>query len=168
MPVLMFASHLHAAGCAVTPEAAVHSAIGQSSPAVLQVADTGYRVQDVQVDAITHRVWIRVSHCGDTSSPLVLVPLQAALVTGGPLPTVHEAEQTALANAPVQVAAVHAGDAVKVFFASQSVQMEMEGRADSQAAVGGMMDVTLKQRGDEPPHRIRGVLRADHRVEVQP
>ncbi len=175
IPLVLLGLRLHAQGCAPTPEAAVQGAIGSVAQLAGSTSGTGYRVQDVQVDTVLHRVWVRVSHCGDTGQPLVMVPLRAALAwgpqPGGQAPYASApglpAEQH-FSPAPVQMAAVHPGDAVKVFFASESVRMEIEGTADTQAALGEGMSVTLKRRGDEPPHRIRGVLRADHRVEVEP
>ncbi len=63
---------------------------------------------------------------------------------------------------------LRAGDPVLVIFASSAVQLEMEGTADQAASVGDTLGVSLKRRNDEPVHRMRGILRADHRVEVLP
>ncbi len=169
--LLLYGMRLPAQLCAATPEAAAQSAIGTGAPAAAGGSASGYRVQDVQVDAVMHRVWVRVSHCDDPSQPLVLVPMRATLASGTPVTQSSSpntlGQQRTIAS-PVQIAAIHAGDAVKIFFASQSVQMEIEGTADTQAAIGEGVSVTLKRMRDEPPHRIRGVLRADHRVEVEP
>ena len=165
------APRLHAAGCAATPEAAVHNAVGTGQQAGANTGTGGYRVQDVHVDAVMRRVWVRVARCDDPSQPPVLVPLNIARAQNAPVPSLAPQQQatatSTAAPAPMQTVAIHAGDAVKVVFASATVQMELEGTADTQAALGDMMNVTLKRRGDEPPHRIHGVLRADHRVEVQ-
>ena len=166
-----------AQGCAATPEGAAISIIGGTGTAPAVAGGSGYRVQDVRADSLMHRVWVRVSHCGDPSAPLILVPVRATLAGGGPLPQQASLNtSTALQNSAVQqpvanaVApmAVHAGDAVKAVFTSTNVRMELDATANGQAAIGGPVEIILAQRGDEPAHRMRGVLRASGRVEVQP
>ena len=172
--LLFAAASCRAQGCAATPEQAASSIIG--SPFV-QTADAhGYRVQDVQADPVLHRIWVRVSRCGDASAPLILVPVRANLAGGAqpqqPAPLTSSAVSADPSPAlPVHVVApmaVHAGDAVKAVFASSSVHMELDATSGGSAAIGSTVEILLARRGDEPPHRMRGVLRAPGRVEVQP
>ena len=163
-------------GCAATPEAAAIAIIG-AAVAAPAAAGSGYRVQDVQTDPTMHRAWVRVSRCGDASAPLILVPLRTNLAGGAQSPqlallTVSAASQDIAVSHPATVVAspvaVHAGDAVTAVFVSSNVHMELDATADGQAPIGGPVEITLMRRGDEPAHRMHGVLRAPGRVEVQP
>jgi hypothetical protein len=171
--LLLAATPVHAQDCAATPELAVTAITGTNTAQPI-LRNSGYRVQDVQADAAMHRVWVRVSRCGDASAPLILVPLRAILAGGAQppqtaLPTSSAASSNAVVlQAESQTLAVHWGDAVKAVFASSNVQMELDATANGQAAIGGMLEITLARRGDEPAHRMHGVLRAPGRVEVQP
>ncbi len=169
---------LPAEGCAPTPEAAARGALGAVYAGGPGEGDRvpGYRVQDVQVDVVMRRVWVRVRRCGRADSPLVMVPLQAPLQTAAlpgtePLSALAPSAHAIAAAASVRVAAVHAGDTVRVVSVSPAVRMEMEGTVRQQAAIGDTVEVTLKRRSnaalDEPEYRMRGVLRADDTVEVQ-
>ena len=170
--LLLATVHVRAQGCAATPEAAATAIIGSTGAAPVLNASNGYRVQDVRIDPLMQRVWVRVSHCGDASAPLILVPVRAML-TGAPLPlqalpviplTVLQDVRTSL-GAPISV---HPGDAVKAVFTSTNVQMELDATANGQGRIGDLVEITLARRGDEPAHRMHGVLRAPGRVEVQP
>ena len=173
--LLFTAVRCYAQECAATPEAAAASII---APAVAYAVDAGgYRVQDVQADPMTHRLWVRVSRCDDLSAPLILVPVRANLAGGAPplqpapLTSSAASSATSMGNTQVHVPApmaVHGGDAVKAVFTSSNVRMEMDAIATGQAAMGGVVEIMLARRGDEPAHRMRGVLRAPGRVEVQP
>jgi hypothetical protein len=167
----------HAQGCLATPEAAAIAIIGGTGPAPVGGGTSGYRVQDVRADPLMQRVWVRVSHCGDASAPLVLVPVRATLAGAPPplqppslLPSTVS-HDSAVSQPPANAIAaisVHAGDAVTAVFVSANVHMEMDATANGQAAIGSPVEITLARRGDELPHRMRGVLRASGRVEVQP
>ena len=45
-------------------------------------ADAGYRVQDLLVDPVLRKAWVRVADCHDARKPLTLVPLAASLAGG--------------------------------------------------------------------------------------
>lgn len=162
--------------CFATPEAAAIGIVGP--PVTTRSIDSGFRVQDVQADTVMHRVWVRVSRCGDASAPMILVPVRANLAGGAqspqPAPFTPSAASAnpsivpPAANIVAAPIAVHAGDPVKAVFASSNVHMELDATADGQAAMGGNVEITLARRGDEPAHRMHGVLRAQGRVEVQP
>ena len=166
----------YAQGCSATPEAAAVAAIGSAPPLPSLAGTTGYRVQDVQADPVMHRMWLRVGRCDAPSAPLILVPVRAGLAgdVQSPQPSPGPSavsERVSIAPGPGMVTApvaVHAGDAVKAVFMSSNVHMELDATANGQAAVGGVVEITLARRGDEPPHRMHGVLRAQSRVEVQP
>ena len=166
----------HAQACEATPEAAAQSVVGTPLPRTGMPAAAGFRVQDMQIDPVLHRVWFRVARCDDARAPLVLVPLRASLAGASQpalLPLSIETPKKLgdppalafVAPAP-RVLAVHSGDTVTVVFHSADVHMELDGTADQQASIGDGIAVTLRRRGDEPAHRMHGVLRADHRVEV--
>jgi hypothetical protein len=170
----VYAQACYAQACAPTPEAAAIGIVGGTSTAQATTGVSGYRVQDVQTDAAMHRVWVRVSRCGDASAPLILVPLRATLAGGAQSPqsalltSSAASPNTAVLLPEAQAMAIHWGDAVKAVFASSNVQMELDATANGQAAIGGIVEITLARRGDEPAHRMHGVLRAPGRVEVQP
>lgn len=167
---------VHGQTCLPSPEAAAQSIIGAAAQDGTHA--TGFRVQDVQLDPVMHRVWVRVGRCEAPSAPLILVPLRAVL-SGmhsyqevGPFVPASSATYPAAplpfsGPAPFRPLAIHAGEAVLVTFASEAVHMELDGTADQPAVLGDTIAVSLRRRGDEPPHRMRGILRADHRVEVQ-
>jgi hypothetical protein len=195
----ILAAPLLAQGCAATPEAAAQSALG--AVRVSSGAGAGFRVQDVQIDPVLHRIWVRVRRCDNASAPAVLVPLQApvnnpvaapqlvaqqvspVLVAGlqtlssapttlSAMPAVSLTPTATLAPAAPPVMVVHPGDSVHLVFASSAIHMELEATANQQGAVGDTIQVTLKRRPsqapDEPEHRMRGTVRADHSIEVQP
>ncbi|AFL88140.1 hypothetical protein Terro_1848 [Terriglobus roseus DSM 18391] len=154
-------------GCASTPEAAVESAMGRGLP-IAPAEGEGFRVQDVQVDAVLHRTWARVRRC-DRDAPLIFMPLKAAFKAVLPP---GKSEYVAGVVMPVlSEVVVHAGDVVRVVSASDSVRMVLEATANQQGAVGDMVVVTLKRRmnqaADEPDHRMRGTVLADKSVEVK-
>ena len=182
---------LPAQGCAATPEAAAQTALGGGVVRVSSSGGAGFRVQDVQLDPVLRRVWVRVRRCDKASAPAVLVPLLApvnspmqtvalqvaAPVSAAGLQVLPSAATNSSAEAVVSLAAprimlVHAGDAVRVVFTSSAVHMELEATANQQGAVGDTVQVTLKRRANQPPdepeHRMRGTVRADKSIEVQP
>ena len=165
-----------AQGCLPTPEAAAQSVIGSMASATA-TSPVGFRVRDVQTDPLMHRVWVRVSRCDAPGMPLILVPMHAPWL--GVLPLMSETTASGALDGPVPVRAstapasgprtiaIHAGDPVLVTFASSAVHMELEGTAEQAAALGETVGIALRRRGDEPLHRMRGILRADHHVEVR-
>ena len=148
-------------GCAATPEAAAREAIGSAGTSTL-IAN-GYRVKDAELDSVMNTVWLRVLRCDAPEAPPVLVPLHVKLAGSTP-----DTNRNAAPHATRKLIEAQPGEAVKVFFVSSAIQVELAALADTQAAVNDPIDVTLKRRSDEPPHRMHGILRADHRVEVQP
>lgn len=181
IPFLMAApaAAMHAQTCLPTPEEAAQSALASAAPAGGRA--TGFRVQDLQLDPVMRQVWVRVVRCESPGAPLILVPFHASLAS---VPVTNRGKSDALLPAvtgiivvgnasplvplvPPRTLAVHAGDPVLVTFASAVVNMELQGTADQAAALGDTVAVSLRRRGDEPLHRMRGILRADHRVEVQ-
>jgi flagella basal body P-ring formation protein FlgA len=71
-------------------------------------------------------------------------------------------------NATQRDIVVKPGDTVRVFFASDRVRMDLEGRVVKSAAIGDRVEVVLQRNADESEHRIHGTLRAQSMVEVQP
>lgn len=180
---LVFFSALHSAAqvCSPSPVEAARSAVGEvpSIPAVKGAkADgsyVGFRVIDVQADPVMHRVWFRVARCDRPDDPPRFVPLRAILA-GDQLPqrtlvalsaTAPESLRTSQGAVPRTID-IRAGEPVSVILQTDAMHMELSGSADSPASIGDTLSVTLPQRANEPPHRIRGILRAEHRVEVQP
>jgi hypothetical protein len=160
--LLVVPSSMRAATCAPTPEDAALSALRSldASPSVGE----GYRMQDIQVDVLTHRLWVRVRRCGNASAPAVLVPMNANLDVRWPEPL----PKTDVLNAGQHALSLRVGDAVRVILRTDSVRMEMEGKALQGAAIGDRVEVVLRHSSDEPEHRIFGTLRASGIVEVQP
>jgi hypothetical protein len=150
--------------CAATPEAAALSVLSRVD--VLREQGAGYRVVDIQADSLTHRVWVRVRPCNNDAAPAMLIPVQADL--GASLRASQTNAQTSTVQAAPLLAVIHAGDIVRVVWRTASVHLEVEGKALQYAAIGQQLEVTLRRNEDEPEHRIRGTLRADHSVEVQP
>ena len=148
--------------CAATPEAAARATIG--TPAA---ASTGpYRVADLQVDPVLKRAWLRIVRCDDATAPAVLVPIAALLHGNADAP----ASPAHIASSTPRI--IHAGDAVHAVLVTASLNMTLDATADQPGAVGDVISLTLRRRAgqpaDEPEHRIRGTVRADKTVEVQP
>ena len=151
-------------GCAASPEAAARAAIGSAGTS----STTGYRVDEVQVDTVLKRVWMRVIRCDDASAPAVLVPVAAPLgSSAAQLPQV--ASLQAVKASPM---VIRGGDPVQAILTTSAVHMTLDATSDQAGAVGDVILLTLKPRTgqpvDEPAHRIRGIVRADKTVEVQP
>ena len=164
--VLLFTPSLvsQLARCAPTPEAAASAAVG--APRDSYSSSQGFRVQNVEVDVITRRVWVRVRRCDDEAAPTVLVPMNAGFVAAEPFPVLNRSGVSI--NATQRDIVVKPGDTVRVFFASDRVRMDLEGRAVKSAAIGDRVEVILQHNADESEHRIHGTLRAQGMVEVQP
>ncbi len=179
--LIALAAPLMAETCAATPEAAARAALGGSSLAA--VSAVGYRVEDVQVDSVLRRVWVRVVHCDDALAPAILIPFVVPLhmvanTTDSVVPatTVRLASSSSVMHAaanviPAAPIVIHFGDAVRAVFASTAVHMELDAVADQQGRVGETIALTVKRSDrslDEPEHRIHGIVRADKTVEVTP
>ena len=174
-PLLTCFTSAVAQPCFSTAEAAAQSIVGTPRTEIATTS-AGYRVQDLQMDPLTRHLWVRLRRCDNDAAPLVLVPVQASLAgldagnSNAPVAFLTQpGTPSPLPSAPpaARILAVHAGDAVLITFASSAVQMEIEGTAEQAAALGETVGVLLRRRGDEPAHRMRGTLRADHHVEVQ-
>lgn len=164
LALCFIAANAYGQGCAATPEDAARAAIGAaaSGPA------SGYRVADVQVDPVMKRVWMRVVRCEDASAPAVLVPVSAPL-HGSASPVLPVVLSAPVAAPPT---VIRAGDAVQAILATSALHMTLNATANQAGGVGDVISLTLKRRpgqpADEPDHRIRGTVRADKTVEVQP
>jgi hypothetical protein len=154
--------------CVATPEAAAEATLSPR-PSAQEKPGMGYRVQDVQIDPLTRRVWMRVRQCGNDSAPAVLVPIQAVAAQVFPLAmSVPTPIRAPLLTTPPPVIALHAGDNVRVVWMTESIRFNVEGKALQQAAEGDMIAVALSGTANEPGQRIHGTLRANHTVEMQP
>lgn len=179
-----------AQGCAATPEVAAQSAFREAVPGVSSNTGAGYRVQDVQVDSVLRRAWVRVRRCDDAAAPAILVPLLAPvdgpLLMGSSLPSAPQHLVASLqmsTSAPAVLSArtsavlptvvmVRAGEAVRAVFNSHAIHMDLEATANQAGAEGDTIQLTLKRRTnqtpDGPEQKMRGIVRADKSVEVQP
>jgi hypothetical protein len=135
----------------------------------------GYRLEDVEVDTVLHRAWIRVRRCDMPNAPTVLVPLFAPLRMAASVATSAPPKDISPERRMPEVAPpilIQAGQAVHAFFASSVMRMEVEAQAMQPGSAGQTISLLLKRRpgapADEPEHRIRGMVRADGTVEVTP
>ncbi len=167
--------------CASTAEAAARGIVGNiGGSAVGTDAAGGFRVQDLVLDPVLRKAYVRVADCRDPRKPLTLVALDASLAAAStavaPSPkitspaadsesgSVHPA--AARASAPTLIAR---GDAVEIVVHSSNVQMTLHGRASDAASAGAALDVTLDAEpgATDPPRHLHGIAAAAHRVEVQ-
>ncbi len=167
--------------CAATAEAAARGIVGD-----LGGADTsaGFRVQDLVVDPVLHKAYVRVADCQDARKPLTLVALQASIAlapraavpaAAPPLQSQHDASRgDGVATPPAipqQVAPIliARGDAVEIVVASSNVHMTLHGHATEPASAGASLDVVLEAApgSSEPAPHLHGIAAAAHRVEVQ-
>lgn len=164
--LLMLLTPQIAAGqaCYSTPEAAARSVIG----AMHEDATGRFRPAGVQVDVVMKRVWIRVVQCSDGSAPPVLVPVSVPLVTSEEAVPRHDVSTSRPPSHPI----LHPGDSVQAIFSTATTHMTLEASVNAAAGIGDTVSLTLKRRPGqplhEPEHRIRGIVRADGTVEVQP
>ncbi len=160
--------------CSATPQAAVMAMVagGRDGDGA-----SGYRVQDLHVDMVSRRVWVRVQRCGDASAPAVMLPLMASVDGELVAPAVAKAAVVPVAASVAAPAAakemlIRMGQTVTVLYASGAVHMELEGTAEQAGGAGDAVTVLLKRRegqaADEASHRIRGTVRAQGLVEVLP
>ncbi len=151
-----------AAPCSASIEAAAQAAVGMQGAASTQ---SGYRAQDVVIDPVLRKIWVRVADCNDSRRPLTLVPIAAPLATGSGAPS-QSVAPTAIV-APVKPV-IRRGDAVDVIVQSASMHMALHGKAVGEAAANAEVEVLLDgdTRSDDKPKHIRGIATAEHRVEV--
>jgi len=161
------------AECAPTPELAARAALGESTNN--GVGNAGYRLEDVEVDLVLRRAWVRVRRCGMPNAPAVLVPISVPLRMNSSV--VSNSETKSVATDSRMVEAPHAiliqpGQSVHAVFISSVMRMEVEARAMEAGSAGKTISLLLKRNpgtsADEPEHRIRGTVRADGSVEVTP
>ncbi len=172
--------------CAASVEAAARGILGGTgSTASSADVPTGFRVQDITIDPILRKAYVRVADCHDARKPLTMVPLEASLAGAQSAPTpaaftsadVPAAAGTSSArsgnegapSAPPGPALIARGDAVDIFVSSSSMRMTLHGRAAESAAAGAALDVALDAEpgSTAPAHHLRGIATAAHRVEVQ-
>ncbi len=185
--IVAVASH-----CAASAEQAARGILGDTGTAT----NEGYRVQDLVVDPILRKAWVRVADCHDARKPLTLVPLAASLAsiaanlpagtattaaTSMPSTSIPAAgtpsRPAALAPvppAPTAPVLIARGDAVEILVQSSNVHMTLEGHASAPAAAGESVDVVLDAttsptigEAPAPPRHLRGIAAGAHRVEVQ-
>lgn len=158
-------------GCAATPEAAARAVLGTF--ALASSSQAGFRAEEVEIDPVLQRAWVRVRRCGAPDAPAVLVPFSipvkpaATTMTSVAVPAVHEQRVAVL-----QPLLVHTGDRVRAVFTSQAMHMEVEAQAMQSGGEGQTIALMLNRpadaTADEPEHRIHGIVRATGMVEVIP
>ncbi|HEY9138465.1 MAG TPA: hypothetical protein VIM67_09345 [Terriglobus sp.] len=157
-------------GCAATPEAAAKAAMGASM--VASPSGVGFRVEDIEVDPVLRRAWVRVRRCDAPERPAVLVPIYAPM--RNPESTVRAATPGVLKPNVVEARQplVHAGDRVRAVFVSRTTHMELQVQALQSGSEGQTILLLVKRPAgtvaDEPERRIHGKVRADGIVEVVP
>lgn len=161
------------AECAATPEMAAKAVFGERASS--SEGNTGYRLEDVEVDPVLRRAWVRVRRCDMPNAPAVLVlisaPLRMAASVTGMATSTNVANERPM-PAISQPILVQAGQSVHAFFVSPVMHMEVEAQAMQSGSAGQTIALLLKRNpaapADEPEHRIRGMVRADGSVEVTP
>lgn len=158
-------------GCSSSPAQAAQSMfLTKAAPTVRN----GYRVQDMIVDPVLHKAWIRVANCEDPRRPLTLVPIEAKIAGSGDgaITQSPEIEQNATTLQTVRKkppVLVERNAPVEVLVLSSWAHMTMQGRAVNSAAAGEPVDVLLTgevEPGQQPRH-ITGLAATAHRVEVE-
>lgn len=164
--------------CAASVEEAARGILGSTG----MQASEGYRVQDLVVDPVLRRAWVRVADCHDSRKPLTLVPLTASLASGVASATIPQTSSSGAVDASPAATSFHVppaapmliarGDAVEVLVQSSNVHMTLEGHAFTAAPAGGEVDVVLDDSptpGEPyaPPRHMHGIAAGAHRVEVQ-
>jgi hypothetical protein len=162
-----------AAECVPTPEMAVRIALGEK--AISGAGDTGYRAEDVEVDPVLRRAWVRVRRCDMPDAPAVLVPISVPLRMANAVASGSQSANVAADPRMVEVPQpilIQPGHSVRAVFISSVMHMEVEARAMQAGSAGQTISLLLKRNpgtsADEPEHRIRGTVRADGSVEVTP
>jgi hypothetical protein len=170
--------------CAATAEAAARGIVGETGG---NDTSAGFRVQDLVVDPVLRKAYVRVADCQDARKPLTLVALQASLALapsvatppGSPMTASlqsqavtpgHDALSARTLSAPPAAATLIArGEAVEVVVTSSNVHMTLHGHATEPASAGAPLDVVLDAEPgtSEPPRHLHGIAAAAHRVEVQ-
>lgn len=161
------------AECAPTPEMAARAALGENTNS--SAGNSGYRLENVEVDTVLRRAWVRVRRCDMPDAPAVLVPISAPLRMANSVASNSEAKNVAtdrrMVDAPHPIL-IQPGQSVHAVFISSVMHMEVEAWAMEAGSAGKTISLVLKRNpgtpGDEPEHRIRGTVRADGSVEVTP
>jgi len=161
------------AECAPTPELAARAALGESTNS--SAGNAGYRLEDLEVDLVLRRAWVRVRRCDMPNAPAVLVPISVPLRMTNSVVSNSETKSVAtdsrMVEAPHPIL-IQPGQSVHAVFISSVMHMEVEARAMEAGSAGKTISLVLKRNpgtsADEPEHRIRGTVRADGSVEVTP
>lgn len=161
------------AECAATPVMAAKAAFGE--PVSGGEGNTGYRLENVEVDLVLQRVWVRVRRCDMPKAPAVLVPISAPLRIAASVADSASSRDGVSERRVTEVShpiLIQAGQSVHAFFISSVMHMEVEAQAMQAGSVGQTISLLLERSpgapADEPEHRIRGMVRADGSVEVTP
>jgi hypothetical protein len=158
-------------GCAATPEAAAKAAMGASM--VASPSGVGFWVEDIEVDPVLRRAWVRVRRCDAPERPAVLVPMSALVkssesIIKAPMMPIVLKPQVADVGQPL----IHAGDHVRAVFVSATTHMELQTQALQSGSEGQIIALLVKRPAgtvaDEPEQRIHGTVRAVGVVEVIP
>ena len=146
--------------CAASVDAAAHAVFGNAE---VPLTGKGYRAQDVLIDPVLRKAFVRVADCSDSRRPLTLVAIAAPLASA----FVSAPVAAAPAHEPAAVA-VRRGDAVDVLVQSASMHMTLHGKAAAEAALNGDVEVLLdgEVTADKPQRRIHGIATGAHLVEV--
>lgn len=161
------------AECAATPVMAAKTAFGELVSG--GSGSTGYRLEDVEVDPVLQRAWVRVRRCEMPNAPAVLVPISAPLRIATSIGAISSSKDAAIERRVSEFSrpiVIQAGQFVHAFFISPVMHMEVEAQAMQSGSVGQTISLLVKRSpgapADEPEHRIRGMVRADGFVEVTP
>ncbi|MEZ2345964.1 hypothetical protein [Terriglobus sp. RCC_193] len=161
------------AECAATPEMAAKAALGGHASG--SEGNAGYRLEEVEVDPVLRRAWMRVRRCDMPNAPAVLVPISAPVRMAASITPDAQPKDVAIERLAPEVShqiLVQAGQSVHAFFTSPVMHMEVAAQALQPGSAGQTISLLLKRRpgapADEPEHRIRGMVRADGSVEVTP
>ncbi len=146
--------------CAASVDAAAHAVFGSVE---VPLTGKGYRAQDVLIDPVLRKAFVRVADCSDSRRPLTLVAIAAPLASALAATSITAVP----AHEPIAVA-VRRGDAVDVLVQSASMHMTLHGKAVTEAALNGEVEVLLdgEVTADQPQRRIHGIATGAHRVEV--
>lgn len=165
LTLMIACSAIAAAGqCSQTPVAAAQAAVETKTPG----GRDGFRATEAVVDLQTGRVWVRVIACGHPERPAALVPFGVPAVSLGAAATPQRATE-AQPRVQTQIV-VRPGDAVRVRFASSGAQVQLEGKAEEQGAVGQVITVRMQSlMGDaaQPARRVKAVITAAGEATIQ-
>ena len=142
--------------CASTPSEAVNAGSRQMD------GQAGYRIAAVRADPLLHQRWATVVRCDHPELPSFIVFLPAQEQESA-LPV---AAQTQLRVLPP---AIKAGDSVRLWSRSSTLQIEVSGVAEESGAIGSRIRVRVAHAGLDGQmtgRTIAGVVRGPAMVEI--